>query len=127
MRSTLGVATQFDATHVTLGRETRVPADVVIKAIGFRISEGNERVLGRSTVLGGGCVARGVFAVVEAHPDGNFSNSAFGSYLDTLDFRCQMMMRFWKDRGLYGSVLKMLHNGPTARINHIGWNSRLPA
>ena len=119
MRSTLGVATKFDATHVTLGRETRVPADVVIKAIGFRISEGNERVLGRSTVLGGGCVARGVFAVVEAHPDGNFSNSAFGSYLDTLDFRCQMMMRFWRDCGLYGSVLKMLRDGPTARINHI--------
>jgi hypothetical protein len=58
----------------------------MVKAIGFEVNEGNERMVGRSRLHGGSATANGLWAIVEAHPDGNFSSSAFGSYLDSVPF-----------------------------------------
>ena len=84
MGSCVGTAKRFDESSLTLDTGECVVADVVIMAVGFEVNEGNEKILGRSRVHGGLMYASGLWTIVESHPDGNFSSSAFGSYLDAV-------------------------------------------
>ena len=79
LQSIVGIANRFSETGVVLSGEQLVEANIVIKAVGFELNEGNERLVGRSRLLGGRIVDEGLWTIFEAHPDGNFSNSAFGS------------------------------------------------
>ena len=79
LQSIVGIANRFSETGVVLSGERHVEANIVIKAVGFELNEGNERLVGRSRLHGGRIVDEGLWTIFESHPDGNFSNSAFGS------------------------------------------------
>ena len=79
LQSIVGIANRFSETGVVLSGERHVEASIVIKAVGFELNEGNERLVGRSRLHGGRIVDEGLWTIFESHPDGNFSNSAFGS------------------------------------------------
>jgi hypothetical protein len=122
LRSVVGFAKTFDVVGVTLSGGSHIMADVVIKAVGFEFNEGCERLLGRSRLHGGSVVDQGIFTLFEAHPDGNFSNSAFGSYLDTVPYNVQLMLRYWQHADLYDQQHSRLFaraHGISARINRI--------
>ena len=122
LRSVVGVARRLDVHGLTLDRGDRIEADVVIKAVGFAVNCGNERILGRSRLHGGSLVDRGLWTLYEPQPDGNFSSSAFGSYLDSVPFAVRVMLRYWCNPNLYGGQLLRLLAAPhsmSARINHI--------
>ena len=112
----------FEHTSLVLTTGTRLEAHVVIKAVGFEVNGGNERIIGRSCVHGGHIVDRGLWTLFEAHPDGNFSSSAFGSYMDSVPFTVRLMLRYWHRQDVYSRQLSRLFAAPDcmpARINHI--------
>ena len=80
--------------------------------MGFEINEGCERLLGRSRLHGGSVVDQGIFTLFEAHPDGNFSNSAFGSYLDAIPYNIRLMLHYWQHQHLYSWQLSRLFAAP---------------
>ena len=82
MRSVVGAAAQFDASGVTLSGGDRVEASIVIKAVGFELNEGNERILGRARVHGGCMADDGVWTIVNGHPDGKFSGGSIKVYIN---------------------------------------------
>ncbi|MDC0525534.1 phosphopantetheine-binding protein [bacterium] len=120
LSSTVGVATRFDCNGVFLGIGKYVSADIVIKAVGFQVNAGNERLLGRARTFGDNMVDKGCWAIFEGHPDGNFSSSAFKSYMDAVAFRSRMLARSWtqttKSHDLH---FTRLATHPSVRINHV--------
>ena len=122
LQSVVGNAILFDSHGLTLGQGSRIEASVIIKAVGFEVNGGNERISGRSCVHGGHIVDRGLWTLFEAHPDGNFSSSAFGSYMDSVPFTVRLMLRYWHRQDVYSRQLSRLFAAPDfmpARINHI--------
>jgi hypothetical protein len=114
MRSTVGNATRFDGAGLLLSSGEHVDANVVIKAVGFELNEGNERLTGRSRVYGGFSVDEGLIPVFEAHTDTNFSSGAFGSYLDSVHFVGEMLLRYWRRPELYRRLIHTLAREPLA-------------
>ena len=94
---------------------------MVIVAVGFEVNEGNEKILGRSRVRGAMMVDHGLWTLVEAHPDGDFSNSAFGSYLDAVPCKVRIMVRYWHNRDKYKQQYDRVAStcAALARINRI--------
>ena len=122
LRSIVGVAKMCDTTGLRLESADHVEANILIKAIGFEVNGGNERILGRSSLSGGSLVDRGIWTLYEAHPVANFSNSAFGSFLDAVPFHVQVICRYWQGPELYFQQFRRLCAGGfgiTSRINHI--------
>ena len=121
MSSVVGVAKRFDESSLTLTSNQRIATNVVIMAVGFEANEGNEKILGRSRVHGGLMYDCGLWTIVESHPDGNFSSSVFGSYLDAVPFKTRTMLRYWRDRGVYQRQCKRVAvaHDTSARINRI--------
>jgi hypothetical protein len=120
--SVVGTAMLFDPFGVTLSSGAHVSASIVIKAVGFELNEGSERIVGRVQVYGGCLIDSSLWTIVEPHPDGNFSGGVFGSYMDSVVFQCQMLLRYWQETDLYQQQLNNLfHTGyrAAARINRI--------
>ena len=96
---------------------------MLIKAVGFHVNERVEWILGRSRLHGGMVIGSGLWCVFESHPDGNFSSSAFGSYLDSVPFKCRMLLRYWLHPEQYHEQLQRVFVAPSqkscARINHV--------
>ena len=42
----------------------------------------------------------------QAHPDANFSGGAFGSYLDSMTFKCGLLVRSWREPALMDAALR---------------------
>ena len=123
LRSVIGEARECSANGVTLGSGVYIPADVLIKAVGFHVNERVERILGRSRLHGGTVLGGGLWCIFESHPDGNFSSGAFGSYLDAVPVKCRMLLRYWLHPELYREQLQRVFAAPSqrssARINHV--------
>ena len=121
MGSVVGAAKLFDAATVTLSGGERIQGNLIIKAVGFNVNEGSERIVGRSRVHGGNSIESGIWSVFEAHPDGNFSSSAFGSYLDSVPFVCRTLCSTGKSLSSASlrKQLDVVSSVAAARINHI--------
>ena len=89
--SMVGSAASLAATSLQTSSGARIATDIVVKCVGFELNEANEVLLGRSHLRGGLLVSDGLWTVFEAHPDGNFSGGAFGSYLDNMVFKCRVL------------------------------------
>ena len=85
-----GVASSMEAAGVVTTEGVHVGADVLVKCIGFEFNTANEQLLGRTHMSPDGLVdVRGLWAIFEAQPDGNFGSVRLplGSYLDVASFK----------------------------------------
>ena len=81
-------------------------AGVVIKAVGFETNATNSRLLGRTLMRSNGLIDRDLWLMVEPHLDSGAFNSPFGSsYLNSVTYRAQTMLRYWQNPGLMRAVL----------------------
>ena len=113
--SRAGIAVDIDARIVKVDSGPSLDSDVLIKCIGFEINEGVERMVGISHLRAGWIVDSGCYAVFEPHPDGGGA-PGFGSYLDSMNFRCKLLAHHWATPTVPEALLKHFQT-PVARMS----------
>ena len=102
----LGEAACLEPHGVRTTSGKLLEAGVVIKAVGFETNATNSRLLGRTLMRSNGLIDRDLWLMVEPHLDSGAFNSPFGSsYLNSVTYRAQTMLRYWQNPGLMRAVL----------------------
>ena len=122
----LGAVFCLNERSVTTQDAETYQTDIVIKAVGFELNEGNERLLGRVRMRCNSHLEGSLWLQLEPHLDARFFNSPFGSsYLNEVRFNASVMMRLLQAPLQRGRVaqLPMPHmriNSFTASESHEG-------
>ena len=112
----LGAVLCLNERSLTTTDATTLPTDIVVKAVGFELNEGNERLLGRVQMRCNSHVDGSLWLQLEPHLDARFFNSPFGSsYLNEVRFNARVMLRHLQEPRLRCRVAQLPM--PRMRIN----------
>lgn len=119
LSTTRGVVHRLEPTAIVCGDGTRVPADVLLKCVGYEIHEGNEQLLGRSRRPGAGPIARHLWIFSEPHLDEVFSSNRIltAGHMNGAWLMAMQALGCWRDPV---TLTRKLHQRlPSFRINFI--------
>jgi thioesterase domain-containing protein len=91
-------------------------ATVVVKCVGFRVNEGNERLLGRACMGADSVVAREVQVSVEPHLDEASNGLPLIGYVNAINFGAKWMARSFVRKDVYVTARPIQ---PLVRVNHV--------
>ena len=103
-------------------------AQIILKCIGFRVNEGNERLLGRAHMGADSVVERDVQTSVEPHLDEAANGLPLIGHVNGINFGAKMMARAFVRNEVHLTT-HQIHVGfqPRVRINHFTASQALTA
>ena len=103
----IGEACSIEPSGVQTSTTSGVlPAEIIIKCVGFELNGGNAELINTTTMRGFGLVEHNLWLQVEPHLDAGQFASPFGSsYVSQLRFHVQLMRRYYHDQPLAARVL----------------------
>ena len=97
-------------------------AQIILKCIGFRVNEGNERLLGRAHMGADSVVERDVQISVEPHLDEAANGLPLIGHVNGINFGAKMMARAFVTNAVH-----LTAHQPRVRINHFTASQALTA
>ena len=114
-----GMVRSLESTAIACDDDTLVPADVLLKCVGFEVSEQNEHLLGRSRRPGAGPIAGHLWIFCEPHLDEVFSANLIltAGHMNGAWLMARQALNCWREPAL---LTRQLHQKlPRQRINFI--------
>ena len=107
----------FHSNGVSSQDGTFHEAQIVIKAVGFEINEGNECLLGRSHMSANTLVDRGLWAMFEPHLDATANLLPLVGHVSAMNFAARTVVSYWKDPTFVNTMAT--ERLSRVRINHV--------